>query len=476
MDVSQRLDLRHTVTMSPEAYQGLAILAMPAAELAQVVEAELVQNPVLEAEEPEGDTAEAEEPAEAPEAHDQAWEEWVAEYEELQRLDGAAEHDPDRTSDRFEERMPAAVSLEQHLLDQVVLWDVSESVARAARVVIGLLDDDGFFTGSLEEVERMARVDATTAREALALVKLLDPPGIGSRTLEEALEAQAEALGVASPLLTAIIRRHLDAAAAGRVRRIARAEGVSEDAVHEALEALRMLNPRPAAGYASGQTIGYVSPDVVVRRFDGEWVVLPDYDVVPMLRVSPRYRAMLKDGRSVDEDTRRYLKEHIKKAESFIRNVDRRRETVVRIAEVIVETQREFFETGSGPLKPLRLEDVAVELGIHLSTVSRGVTGKYMATPYGLFELRHFFSGGYRTRSGIDVAATSVKQRIKELVRDEESGSPLSDQRIAGLLAEEGVVVARRTVAKYREELGIPPSWMRRRRADASASQRGVRR
>lgn len=349
------------------------------------------------------------------------------------------------------------------MLDQVSLWGPAEPVARAAQVVIGLLDDDGFFTGSLAEVERIARVDGNTARAALDLVRQLDPPGIGACTLEEALETQAEALGVSSPLLSAIIRRHLDAAAMGRVRRIARVEGVTEQAVHEALDALRMLNPRPAAAYTGGAAVPYVSPDVVVRQFDGEWLVLPDYEAIPMLRVSPRYRAMLKDGRTVDDDTRRYLKEHVKKAESFIRNVDRRRETVVRIAQVIVETQREFFETGSGPLKPLRLEDVAVELGIHLSTVSRGVTGKYMATPYGLFELRHFFSGGYRTRTGLDVAATSVKQRIKELVRDEDCRAPLSDQRIADILADEGLTVARRTIAKYRDELGIPPSWMRRR-------------
>jgi RNA polymerase sigma-54 factor len=194
-----------------------------------------------------------------------------------------------------------------------------------------------------------------------------------------------------------------------------------------------------------------------------------------MLRVSPRYRAMLVSGDGVDEEARRYLREHVKKAETFIRNLDRRRDTVVRIAKVIVETQREFFETGRGPLKPLRLEDVAIELGVHLSTVSRGVTGKYMATPYGMFELKHFFSGGYRTRTGFDVASTSVKQRIRELVRAENADDPLSDQRIADLLADEGVPVARRTIAKYREELGIPPSWMRKRRADGARTRGALR-
>ncbi|MCX8007776.1 MAG: RNA polymerase factor sigma-54 [Coriobacteriia bacterium] len=468
MDLTQRLEIKQTVTMSPEAYQGLAMLAMPAFELSQLVEAELERNPVLEVDEPERDQEEPIDDASPRDEEDRAWDEWVAEYEELQRLDGVADVDPDRGAATGEERIPAARTLEEHLLDQIALFDVDEDVARAARVVVGLLDDDGFFKGTLEEVARIARVDIPVAQKGLELVRQLDPPGIGSRTLEEALETQASVLGISSPLLSAIIARHLPALARGRVNRVARAEGVSEPRVLEALEALRMLNPRPAAAFGPGAQVAYVAPDVIVRQFDGEWVVFPDYDVVPMLRVSPRYRAMLRDGRGVDEDAKRYLKEHVKKAESFIRNVDRRRQTVVRIAEVIVEVQREFFETGKGPLKPLRLEDVAVELGVHLSTVSRGVTGKYMATPHGLFELRHFFSGGYRTRTGHDVAATSVKQRIKELIQAESGDAPLSDQRIADVLADEGVPVARRTVAKYREELGIAPSWARRRHKDPS--------
>jgi len=173
---------------------------------------------------------------------------------------------------------------------------------------------------------------------------------------------------------------------------------------------------------------------------------------------------MLRQGSGVDTETVRYLKDHIRSAEAFIRNVDRRKGTVTRIAEIVLEVQRDFFEDGKGPLRPLRLEDVAVEIGVHLSTVSRGVTGKYMATPYGMFELKHFFSGGYRTASGMDVAATSVKQRLREILEAEDAVRPLSDQRLADLLSDEGIPVARRTVAKYREELGIEPSWARKRR------------
>jgi len=191
---------------------------------------------------------------------------------------------------------------------------------------------------------------------------------------------------------------------------------------------------------------------------------MPNGDAVPSLKVNSRYRSMLRQGSTADDETRRYLKDKIRQAESFMRNVDRRRDTVSRIAEIVLEVQRDFFEDGRGDLRPLRLEDVASEIGVHLSTVSRGVTGKYMATPYGLFELKHFFSGGYRTTTGMDVAATTIKRRIRQLLADEDPARPLSDQRLVDALKETGVDVARRTVAKYREELGIEPSWARKRR------------
>jgi RNA polymerase sigma-54 factor len=230
------------------------------------------------------------------------------------------------------------------------------------------------------------------------------------------------------------------------------------------VELLRQLNPRPAGAFSPGPSPGYIVPDVTLRRFDDEWVITPNSEAVPTLRVSSRYRTMLRGGGTADAETVRYLKDHIRSAEAFIRNVDRRKGTVTRIAEIILEVQREFFEDGKGPLRPLRLEDVAVEIGVHLSTVSRGVTGKYMATPYGMFELKHFFSGGYRTSSGMDVAATTVKVRLREILEGEDTAQPLSDQRLADVLSGEGIPVARRTVAKYREELGIEPSWARKRR------------
>jgi RNA polymerase sigma-54 factor len=273
-----------------------------------------------------------------------------------------------------------------------------------------------------------------------------------------------ESLGLDEPNLQLIIREHLDDVAANRFRKVARALKIDESEARRLAEVLRALNPRPAGAFSPGPSPGYIVPDVTLRRFDEDWLITPNNEALPMLRVSPRYRSMLKSDSTADDETRQYLKDKIRSAESFIKNVDRRKDTVSRITQIILEVQAEFFEDGHGVLRPLRLEDVAVEIGVHLSTVSRGVTGKYMATPYGLFELKHFFSGGYRTASGVDVAATSIKQRLREIVLEEDPAKPYSDQKLGELLSDEGVTVARRTVAKYREELHIEPSWARRRR------------
>ncbi|MGB4594222.1 MAG: RNA polymerase factor sigma-54 [Coriobacteriia bacterium] len=464
MELTHRPELRQKVTLSPQVYQGLSILAMPIVELLHLVETELLENPVLEVEEFEDEPSQTEEErAEDPE-EERSWDDWLDQYEDLENLDSGAPRDPNAEEVNSEDFVGGVQSFDDYLLDQLGMLDISDEVDAAARAIVGTLDDDGFFVGDCAEIAAIAGVDRAACEEALRVVQQLDPPGVGARTVVEALLIQAEYLGITSDLMTAIITRHLDDVAANHFRKIARAERVQETDVRDAVELLRQLNPRPAGAFSPGPAPAYVVPDVTLRRFNDEWLIIPNNEAVPVLRVSPRYRQMLRTHSAVDDETRKYLKDKIRSAESFMRNVDRRRDTVSRITEIILGVQSEFFEDGKGDLRPLRLEDVAVEIGVHLSTVSRGVTGKYMATPYGLFELKHFFSGGYRTTTGMDIAATTVKRRIKEMLADEDPARPLSDQRLADALSAEGVDVARRTVAKYREELGIEPSWARKRR------------
>lgn len=464
MELTQRPDLRQKVTLSPQVYQGLAILAMPVVELQQLIDAELLENPTLEVEEYEDEPAEGEDERTESGEEERAWDEWLDQYEEIDDIEPTAPRDPNTEEINSEEFVGGVQTFGDYLLDQIGMLDIEDDVDRAARAIVGSLDDDGFFVGDCAEIAAITGVGGQTAEAALRVVQQLDPPGVAARDVREALRIQADYLGLENPLLSAIIDSYLDDIAASHFRKVARAEHVSEDDVRAAVEQLKLLNPRPAGSFSPGHAPAYVLPDVTLRRFGDEWLVISNNEAIPALRVNPRYRAMLRSTSNVDDETRKYLKDKIRSAESFMKNVDRRRDTVSRIAEIVLEVQNEFFEDGKGDLRPLRLEDVAVELGVHLSTVSRGVTGKYMATPYGLFELKYFFSGGYRTSTGMDVAATTVKQRIKDILAEEDTHKPLSDQKLAETLAEDGVAVARRTVAKYREEMGIEPSWARKRR------------
>jgi RNA polymerase sigma-54 factor len=464
MELRQRPELRQKVTLSPQVYQGLSILAMPVAELQVLMETELLENPVLEVEEFDEEPAEPEDERADVADDERAWDEWLDQYAELDNLDPIIPRDPNAEAVNTEEFVGGYMSFDEYLLEQLGMLDLDEPTRLAAQAVVGSLDSDGFLVTTLQEIAAIAGVSRAVAERALATVQQLDPPGVGARDLAEALRIQRDYLGIEEPLLEDIIRDHLDDIAANHFRKVARKLHTDEDEIRRLVEILRQLNPRPAGAFSPGPSPGYVVPDVTLRRFGDEWVIIPNNEAVPTLRVSSKYRKMLRGGSGADAETVRYLKDKIRSAESFIKNVDRRKDTVSRITQIILEVQNEFFEDGKGPLRPLRLEDVAVEIGVHLSTVSRGVTGKYMATPYGMFELKHFFSGGYRTSTGMDVAATTVKGRLREMLMAEEALHPLSDQRLAEMLSDEGIPVARRTVAKYREEMGIEPSWARKRR------------
>ncbi len=466
MELAPRPEVRQKVTLSPQVYQGLNILAMPLADLQLMVEAELLENPTLEVEEfEEGPEPEPEEERSESESEEEAaWDDWLDQYRDLDESEPVVPRDPNETEVNTEEFVGGVQTFDEYLLDQIAMLTLSEPVRRAAQAAVGSLDNDGFLTATADEIAAIVGVSREAAEEGVSVVQQLDPPGVGAPNLVEALKLQMAYLGIDDPVLTAVIERHLDDVAASHFRKISRDIKVDEDRVREAVEVLKTLNPRPAGAFSPGPSPGYVVPDVTLRRFGDEWLIISNNEAIPVLKVSPRYLTMLRSGSNVDDETRRYLRERIRSAQAFIRNVDRRKDTVSRIAQIILETQSEFFENGRGPLRPLRLEDVAVEMGVHLSTISRGVTGKYMSTPYGLFELKHFFSGGYRTTTGMDVASTTVKARIRELLKEEDTGKPLSDQRLAEMLAEEGIPVARRTVAKYREELGIEPSWARKRK------------
>jgi RNA polymerase sigma-54 factor len=341
MDLHQRPELRHKITLSPQVYQGLSILAMPVAELQVLVETELLENPVLEVEEFEDLPEEAQEERSDEGDEDRSWDEWLDRYEELASSEPVIPRDPDVEVPDTEEYVGSIQSFGQYLEQQLAMVTLTEDEARAARAVVGSLDDDGFFCVKLEEIATVAGVSLDVALRGLEVVQQLDPPGVGARNLAEALRIQLDYLGIDEPLLVKIAESHLDDVAGNHFRKIARSLRVDEAEVRRLVEILRMLNPRPAGAFSPGPSPGYIVPDVTLRRFDEGWTITPNTEAVPTLRINTRYRSMLRDGSGADADTVRYLKDHIRSAEAFIRNVDRRKDTVSRIAEIVLEAQRD---------------------------------------------------------------------------------------------------------------------------------------
>jgi RNA polymerase sigma-54 factor len=319
MELSQRPELRHKVTLSPQVYQGLSILAMPIGDLQQLIEVEMLENPVLEVDESESEPVEGEEVDERED--ERSWDEWLEMYEDLDSMEPTAPRDPNAESANTEDFVGGVQTFDDYLMQQLALLDISENVARAGRAVIGSLDNDGFFAGSLDEIAALAEVTREEADAGLHAVQQLDPPGVGARDLSEALCLQMEYLGIEEPMLLRIVRDHLDDVAANHFRKVARALKVDEDEVRRLVEVLKALNPRPAGAFSPGPSPGYIVPDVTLRRFGDEWFITPNNEALPTLRVSPRYRSMLRSGSSADDETRRYLKDKIRSAESFIKNV-----------------------------------------------------------------------------------------------------------------------------------------------------------
>ena len=307
MELQQRPEVRQKVTLSPQVYQGLNILAMPVAELQQMIDVEMLENPVLEVDETDLEPLEEEQVEESASEDDRSWDEWLDMYDDFDSVEPTAPRDPNAEDANTEEFVGGIQTFHDYLLQQLAMLSVPAEVAAAARAVVGSLDDDGFYKGSLEEVAKLTGVSVKVAEEGLRTVQQLDPPGVGARDLPEALCLQMESLGIDEPVLERMIREHLDDIAANHFRKVARALGVDEREVRRLVDVLKELNPRPAGAFSPGPSPGYIVPDVTVRRFGDEWLIISNNEALPALRVSPRYRSMLRSGSDADEETKRYL-------------------------------------------------------------------------------------------------------------------------------------------------------------------------
>ncbi|MCL6450055.1 MAG: RNA polymerase factor sigma-54 [Acetobacteraceae bacterium] len=435
--------------LSPRALRALALLRAPAPELARLMEREVEENPLLELEPEAGADADGEP---APEGGLSGLEERGQEY----FPDSAEPAYPAPDSPRAQPVAPAP-TLEEYLRLQIALLDLPPAVERAARFLAGCLDGRGYLSSSLEEVAEGAGVDREVATKALEAVQGLDPPGVGARDLRECLLLQLE--GSDAPeaqraLCRAIVREHLDDLAGGRLGAVARALGETPAAVRAAVRLIRGLDPCPGERF-SGDAPRYVVPDLVVERMGEGWAVYLNDRALPSVGISPFYRRLLADA-TLDRAARRFVERRLRSALWFLGCLERRRLTLCRILEFTVKRQEEFLSRGLGHLKPLTMAEAARALGLHESTVSRAVEGKYVQTPHGAFPLRFFFGPGVRCAPGPPLAKSSVKRLMRDILTRGRDGRPLTDQGVAQELALAGIHVSRRTVAKYRSEMGIP--------------------
>ena len=478
--VSQNLEQSHI--LSPQHLQALKALQAPLMELSGSFADVLAENPLITTEDDEdGDgepdavaddaAAQSDVPVESMDENRLDYDEelarilegddaWASVRQEDGDLSGADSEAEKRREYMFNS-VAQETSLQEILLEQLSTEDCPPEVRRAAEEVIGNIDDDGFFRSVPAEIAQSIPCSLKTAEAALRLVQTFDPPGIGASSLRECLMIQLARAGRDSARMTELVSRHLDDLEHNRLPKIAKEMGVTVSEVKEMEDELRRTcDPRPAASLAQSRT-EYCPVEVTIERGDDGFTVRPNREHGPRFLIPNRYLKMLDDPLT-DQETRDYILKNLKSLMEIRKALADRESTIVRIAKVIADQQYDFFDKGPEHLRPMTMRDAADRLGVHETTVSRAIANKYIATPVGTFKFRDFFTGGYQSAEGEDVSSSAVKEYIREAVRNENPAHPLSDQKIVEGLRKKGLDVARRTVAKYREELGIPSSQGRK--------------
>lgn len=520
--ISQRLQLgvKQQQILSPGLVQMVTVLQLNKLELREKIAQEIASNPVLEVSEegeeltPEevqamleaerapdpGDTevlqvtiaaaaeaaAEAEERAPAEEAQAEASAPEAAAEEEVTAAAAAekaadafeqvdfgdyfdewmdpgfrtqASEDAEKPS--FELFLSAPVTLSEHLRQQLALVVLDGEVRAAADAIIGNLDETGYLSVPLEEIAQSEGFSQRALEEALEAVQRLDPAGVGARSLQECLLLQLESRGARGGVAWQIVEGHLKLVESRSVKELARLLGRPQEHIQIALDVIRHLDPKPGLKY-SGPGARQVEPDVYIFKNGDEYVIQIADEDLPPLRINGSYRRLLDPGQGADKETRNFVKERYQSALQLIRNIEQRRQTILRVCESIVRRQREFLENGIDALRPMMIKEVAEEIGVHPSTVSRAVANKYAHTPQGVYELRYFFSEAVQGPSGGSIPLLTLKRMVKKMIEEEDPRKPLTDDQIAAALQRQGIQVTRRTVAKYREDMKIPSTHHRR--------------
>jgi RNA polymerase sigma-54 factor len=489
MEARLELKLSQKLIMTPQLQQAIKLLQLSRLELVQSVAQELTENPVLEElslesgeEAAEGDgeagtEAPAVETAPEPPAQEEItqelkndlelgpqWDEYLNEMGDGRDY-GYAEAD-DKELPSYDQTLTRLPSLSDHLQWQLHLSTSDTAVVAGGEFIIGNLDDDGYLRATLEELVQQSGLSHADMERALALVQTFDPLGIGARSLQECLLIQIRHLDLTGTLVERIVQDHLSDLEKRKYPQIAKALSVTPQEVMEASHVIiHELEPKPGRPFVASDT-NYVTPDVYVIKVEDRYVIQLNDDGLPRVRINPYYRKLLSHKDSVDKVTKEYIEERLRSAQWLIKGMEQRSKTIYKVAESIVNFQRHFLDQGISLLKPMVLKDVAEDIGMHESTISRVTTNKYMHTPQGIFPMKFFFTTGFSISAGgpgVEVSSLTVKDVIQKMIKEEDPAAPLKDQQIVDSLKAKGIEIARRTVAKYREELRIPPTSVRRR-------------
>lgn len=478
-------DLRQRQTQSlvlaPQLRQSLKILQVAAMDLRSVIQEELQSNPTLEELPPDDVSLEKETPtredgeAAPAEAEESPRDEmdFSKEFEILGKLDddwrdymsqaGGAQPYTSEDAERrqhFLDSLVSETSLQEHLMRQAEMTDLSSAAREAISYLIGSLDERGFLTQSPADAALQTGLPLAAMQEALRTLQTFDPAGIGSQSLEGCLLIQLASQGKGSSLAARIVRDHFPLLARRRIPELSRKLGVAADDIQTAIEEIGKLDPAPGRRFSEDHN-RVVEPDVTVTKDGDDWKITLNSDYIPRLRLSNTYRELIAKG-TLSKEEREYVRERMRSGKFLIDSIEQRQRTIERITREIIKAQRDFFESGVSQLKPLTMTQIAQVVGVHETTVSRAIANKYIKTPHGTFEFKYFFTTGYQADSGASVSNTSVKELIADVITLEDKSAPLSDQEIVAKLQSKGLAIARRTVAKYREELGILPSNLRR--------------
>jgi RNA polymerase sigma-54 factor len=476
----QHLSQRQTqqMVLAPQLRQSLKILQVAALDLRSVIQEELQNNPTLEELPMDGVSLDQERTESAPEAppgeNAEPREEldFSKNFEILNKIDddwrddlaqnGGQPYSAEAAEKRqhFFDSLVSETSLQEHLMRQAELSDCPPKVLEAIRYLVGSIEDRGFLTASPADIALMSGLALEDVQVAHKLLRTFDPPGIGALNLEDCLLFQLTATGRGNSVAARIIRDHFELLTRRRIPDLARRLGVSLDEIQAAIEEIGTLDPSPGRRFADDNN-RVVVPDVTVEKDDGKWQIKLNNDYIPRLRISQTYRELIAKGQ-LSKDERDYLRERMRSGRFLINSIEQRQQTIERITREIIKVQEDFFEKGVSKLRPLTMTQIADAVGVHETTVSRAIANKYVQTPHGVFEFKYFFTPGYQAQSGDSVSNTSVKEMINDLIAGEDRSHPLSDQELVAKLQSKGIKVARRTVAKYREELGLLPSNLRR--------------